>query len=198
MGYFLSHCHCYRNLRKAKAYIKKNIPIESQDFSDKCKSLKHYENSPYIIYNNILLQQNHVNIANMPYVRLSTNRVPYLDTILANLEQMFPMELLSEVDIFDNRLWDDTADVDEVHEGDDLKLKKLCQFYGLRYTRKVFQSWIQLIKDLFSNGYPWCEIKGSYPSSFWMNILSRSTEYNIEPVLDRLIRSVVVTPMGQV
>ena len=196
MQHFLTHTHCFRTRKKALAYIARNIPIDKQDFADKCNTLARYESHGFIVYNNQLLEQNSINVANMPFKKLSLSRTDYLSSIISNLEEFFPIELLREIDIFDNRNWDDTKDVDAEHQGDDQKLKKLCNFFGLKYTRKVFTSWIKLIKDLFEQEYPWCEIKGSYPSSFWMNVLPRATEFNIDPVLERLIRSIVVTPMG--
>ena len=196
MQYFLSHTHCFRTRKKATDYIARNIPIDKQNFADKCGTLRRYESHSFVVYNNILLEQNSINVANMPFKKLSLSRQKYLSEIISNLEELFPIELLSEIDMFDNRNWDDTKDVDVEHQGDEQKLKKLCIFFGLKYTRKVFESWIKLIKDLFEQEYPWCEIKGSYPSSFWMNVLPRSTEFDINPVLERLIKSIVVTPMG--
>ena len=196
MKHFLTHTHCFKNRKKATDYIAKKIPPAKQNFADKCNTLRRYESHSFIVYNNVLLEQNHPNVADMPYKKLSLTKVKYLTAIVDNLKEMFPIELLTEIDIFDNRYWDDTQNVEVAHQGDDQKLKKLCSFYGLTYSRQVFTSWIDLIKELFKEGSPWCQIRESYPSSFWMSVLSTGYQYDMDPVLVRLIKSIIVTPMG--
>ena len=97
---------------------------------------------------------------------------------------------------FQNRLWNADGDVDRDHGGDNAKLRKLCQFYGFRYTPAMFQSWIKLLKDLFRTKDPWCNTKENLPSSFWMNVLSRPDQFYVDPSLERLITALIVTPMG--
>ena len=195
MNHFLTNTHCFRTRKKATDYIAKKIPFEKQVFNDKCGTLKRYESHGFVVYKNVLLEQTFPNVADMPYKKLSLTRSNYLSEIIGNLEKLFPIELLSEVDIFDNRYWDDTKNVEEEHQGDEQKLRKLCAFYGLPYRAQVFQSWIKLIKDLFEQGHPWCDIRHSYPSAFWMNVLG-SNQFEIHSTLARLIKSVIVTPMG--
>ena len=60
----------------------------------------------------------------------------------------------------------------------------------------MFQSWIRLLKDLFRKKEPWCNTKEDVPSAFWMNVLSRTDEFDVDPMLAKLITSLIVTPMG--
>ena len=104
MTNFLDHCHCFRLKRQAVNYVKRNIPLDQQTFNDKCHTLEKFEKS-WVVYKNILIHENTytINVLERPYKKLTLERQEYIDKIIKNLNDLFPMEMLQEIDIFDNR-----------------------------------------------------------------------------------------------
>ena len=101
---FLDNCHCFRLKKQAMNYVKRNIPLKQQTFNDKCHTLDRYEKN-WVVYNNVLIHENThtVSVANRPYKKLSLERKGYIDKIITNLNNLFPIDLLEEIDIFDQR-----------------------------------------------------------------------------------------------
>ena len=192
---FLLETHCFATEELAEEYVNSKTPLKEQDFSDKCTSIDDYENK-HVVYKNHLLGTIPVPGATEFYETLSSVRQEYLKDIIDNLNELFPLDFLQDLDIFDNREWKEVADVEEQFSDGKQKLANLCQFYGLTYTDDVYQSFIDLVKDLFQKETPWCEIKQSYPSEFWMTILTRRYQFSIHGTLASLIENAIVTPMG--
>ena len=107
------------------------------------------------------------------------------------------MDFLADVDLFDNRQWNDELPVEDQFLDAKNKLKKLSAFYNLPYTDEVYDKFVKLVKTLFEINTPWCEIKQSFPSAFWMTILNRRHQFDIDGTLESLIENLMVTPMGK-
>ena len=107
------------------------------------------------------------------------------------------MDFLADVDLFDNRQWNDELPVEDQFPEAKKKLKKLSTFYNLPYTDEVYDKFVKLVKNLFELNTPWCEIKQSFPSAFWMTILNRRHQFDIDGTLESLIENLMVTPMGK-
>ena len=193
---FLAQCHCFHSKLQAEAFVRRNIPLEDQNFDDKCLSLEQYERM-HVVHKNIYLEEDNIRVSYKAFKKLSSEIDAYINKILENLREQFPLDLLQEIDMFDQRTFNDQGSVDFDHRDDKTKLRKLCDFYGLHYNNAVFLSWIALIKTLFQKKSPWCDYKESYPSSFWMGVLGKPDEFEIHPVLRKLIVSAIITPMGK-
>lgn len=119
-------------------------------------------------------------------------RIPYLTTVLENLESYFPMDTLTNIDLLDQRFWDEN-DIWHAHIQSKEKLKNLCKFFGLKFTELVFASWMKLLDEIQKENTLWCQTMESPPQKFWMGVIGKFT---IEPTLLRIIQSSIVIPMG--
>ena len=127
---------------------------------------------------------------------LSTIRVPYVETILANLDKYFPSKMLKDFDIFDQRNWDEKISVDVQFSQSWRSLRTLVGYFKIPYKKDYFRNFKLLAGNLMNpDVFPdWCTIKANLPSVFWMRVLGSMVK--IDDNLRHLIRILLVIPPG--
>ena len=86
MRAFLDQCHCFRTRQQALNFIDRDIPVETQDFSDKCVDVEAYEKG-FVVHQNYFLSEKEVAGVPEQYVKLSTVRTGYIGSIIENLNK---------------------------------------------------------------------------------------------------------------
>ena len=86
MRAFLDQCHCFRTRQQALNFIDKDIPVETQDFTDKCVDMEAYEKG-FVVHQNYLLSVKEVAGVTEQYVKLSSVRTGYIASIIENLNK---------------------------------------------------------------------------------------------------------------
>ena len=104
MRAFLDQCHCFRTRQQALNFIDKDIPVETQDFTDKCVDMEAYEKG-FVVHQNYFLSVKEVAGVTEQYVKLSSVRTGYISSIIENLNKgwfMYPSEIKSDISwVFD-------------------------------------------------------------------------------------------------